>query len=217
MVYFLSAALILLLLALLVALYFRNELKDLHKHYNLQAEFLQSAKKIADEAIRENVELSRKANAFEQCIRGLEGSRDLALELQRKQLEAAFELQAQAIRHDAIQRAKVVNKGFDGETFSPFSMKGFNPKDFQFVGGTIDFLVYKGLSDYNKGDESIDLYLLEIKTGNADLNDRQRQLRNAVKAGKVYFATFNPDKQELRRWSCQTDEKITLGNVSENL
>ena len=214
--YILVVALILFVVASIVAIYYYSQLADLQKHYNLQEHFLQSSKKTTDDAIKEAMEEKRKAELFQRVIQGLEEKHENFMQLQRQQLTAEFELRAQEIRRDAVQRAKVVNKGFDGETFSPFAMSGFNPKDFQFVGGTIDFLVYNGRSDYAKGDQPIDLYLLEIKTGNADLSDRQRQLRNAVKAGNVYFAIFNPDKQELRRWSCQTDEKIILDRDLEN-
>ena len=83
--------------------------------------------------------------------------------------------------------------GFVSEQFAPL-LTQFNPKDFRHFGDPIDYLVIKGLSDARDGTDIEEIVLLDIKSGNSQLNSVQRKIRDAVKAGKVRFATFNPEK-----------------------
>ena len=104
------------------------------------------------------------------------------------------------IRADAIKRSKHTNRGFSTEHQAPFMIPRWDHKDFRFLGGTVDYVVFNNL---NEDELDVDVVLLDIKTGNADLNKRQRRIRNAVIQNKVSFCTYNPDKAELRTWDSQ--------------
>lgn len=49
-------------------------------------------------------------------------------------------------------------------------------------------------------EEIEEIILLDVKTGKADLNKTQRRIRDAITAGRVSFATYNPDTNDYRRW-----------------
>ncbi len=190
---------------LLLIIYLRKELKDLRQQYNLQEEIVQSAKRIADDSIYEANEFRRRARIMEQLATAQENRTKEELQLQKLNLEARFALEAQGIRREAVQKAKVINKGFDGETFSPLLQKNWTSKDFRHIGDPIDFLVLAGAeairSDFQ---EEIDnVVLLEIKTGSSDLNKVQRRIRDAVVSNKVQFAVYNPDTKTTRIWSSE--------------
>lgn len=128
-------------------------------------------------------------------------------EAQRNELEtklrAEFADTEAKIRKDAVERAKYVSKGFDGETFSPLLQKSWLSTDFRHIGDPIDYLVISGASLVRAGlEEDIEsITLLEIKTGGADMNKVQRRIRDAVVKGKVQFGLYNPDTQVTRIWS----------------
>lgn len=67
-----------------------------------------------------------------------------------------------------------------GEQLVPF-LDGFkyNPKDLQFIGQPIDYLVF----DLDQGE----IVFLEIKTGNSKLSKNQKTIRDIVKVGRVRF------------------------------
>ena len=81
------------------------------------------------------------------------------------------------IREDAILRSQAVITGL-----LPF-LPGFrfNPKDARFLGSPVDFVVFDGL------DEGAlrRVLFVEVKTGDADLSARERQVRDAVRGGAV--------------------------------
>jgi predicted Holliday junction resolvase-like endonuclease len=83
-----------------------------------------------------------------------------------------------------------------GEQVAPF-LPGFSydVKDVQWVGGKVDAIVWKGLEAVKSGQGSpddIEVVLLEIKTGKyARVEDDQRLIRAAVKAGRVGFDVFH--------------------------
>jgi predicted Holliday junction resolvase-like endonuclease len=64
----------------------------------------------------------------------------------------------------------------------------YNPKDVRFLGSPVDLVVFDGLAAGNV--ERV--IFVEVKTGGAVLTTRERQVRDAVKAGRVEWA-------ELRR------------------
>lgn len=206
--YVLLVALVLFCIATYLAIHFSSRLSKLQNDYKLQTELLQSTERQRDVQSKDYYEMSQKANAFEKCIRGLEETHAMNLKYQRDHLEAAFELQAKAIRADAVQRAKVVNKGFDGETFSPFLIQEWSAKDFRHIGDPIDYMVFIGAEDVrsNLQSELDGIVLLEVKTGDSDLNKVQRRIRDAVVNGDVEFALYNADDKTIRIWS-QRDPK----------
>jgi predicted Holliday junction resolvase-like endonuclease len=88
-----------------------------------------------------------------------------------------------SIRNDAIQRSQSVIIGKVSEHLLPYMPQfAFNPKDVRFVGSPIDLIIFNGMDE---GDVQ-DIYFVEVKTGaSAALTKRERQIRNAIEAGKV--------------------------------
>jgi len=87
-----------------------------------------------------------------------------------------------AVRADAIVRSQAVITGRVSEQLLPFLPGfGFNPKDARFLGSPVDFVVFDGL------DEGAlrRVLFVEVKTGDADLSARERQVRDAVRGGAV--------------------------------
>lgn len=89
---------------------------------------------------------------------------------------------ARGIRQDAVQRSQATIAGLVHEQIVPF-LPGFpfNPKDARFIGSPVDFIVFDGL-DVGRLERIV---LLEVKTGNAKLTSRERQIRDVARAGMV--------------------------------
>ncbi len=94
-----------------------------------------------------------------------------------------------AIRQDAIVRSQATIAGQVHEQLLPILPDfPFSPKDVRFLGSPVDLVVFDGL---DAGDLR-GIVFIEIKTGGAALSKRERQLRDAVNAGRVSW-------QEMRR------------------
>lgn len=86
------------------------------------------------------------------------------------------------IRDDAIRRSQSVTAGKVSEHIAPFMPQfKFNPKDARFIGSPIDLVVFDGLDEGSVRE----VVLVEVKTGAGSLSARERQVRDAVRAGKV--------------------------------
>lgn len=87
-----------------------------------------------------------------------------------------------AIRQDAVQRSQAVTVGKVSEQLLPY-LPGFrfNPKDARFLGSPVDLVVFDGLSE----GELRGVWFLEVKTGNAALSSRERQIRDAILEKRV--------------------------------
>jgi predicted Holliday junction resolvase-like endonuclease len=91
-------------------------------------------------------------------------------------------------RQDAINRSKAVILGKVTEHLVPFQNGfPFNPKEARFIGSPIDIIVFDGIDN----EDVVDIYMLEIKTGNSSLNKRQRLIRDAVREGRVHWRELN--------------------------
>ncbi len=114
---------------------------------------------------------------------------------QREASVALAEWKAQhaaALRHDAVQRSQAVTAGKVYEQLVPF-LPGFafNPKDARFLGSPIDLVVFDGLD----AGEVRRVVLVEVKTGGSTLSGRERQVREAVQAGRVEWLELRlPDQ-----------------------
>ncbi len=87
-----------------------------------------------------------------------------------------------AVRQDAIQRSLAVTAGKVYEQLVPYLPDfPFNPKDVRFLGSPVDFVVFDGLSD----GRLTRIVFVEVKTGDAQLSSRERQVRDAVQAPRV--------------------------------
>src|SRR2546430_16522910 len=84
-----------------------------------------------------------------------------------------------AIGRDAIQRSHAVTVGKVHEQLIPYLPEfQFNPKDARFLGTPVDLVVFDGLDE----GQLRRVVFIEVKTGGATLNVRERQVRDAVQA-----------------------------------
>ena len=91
------------------------------------------------------------------------------------------------IRRAAALQSRAVTVGLVSQEFAPF-LPGFdfNPKDARFLGSPVDFVVFDGLDD----GAVRRVVFVEVKTGEADLSGRERQVRDAILAGRVSWTTL---------------------------
>ena len=113
-----------------------------------------------------------------------------------KQLTAQLEVakkewlikEEKRIREDAAARSKSVRIGHMTEHLTPYLPDfSYNPKDARFLGAPTDLIVFDGLDE----GELSEIVFIEVKTGKSTMNKRERQVRDAIKNGRVRF-------QELR-------------------
>jgi predicted Holliday junction resolvase-like endonuclease len=92
------------------------------------------------------------------------------------------------IRQDAIDRSRSVIIGRVTEHMTPWLPSfPYNPKDARFIGSPVDMIVFDG----SDAEQLRRIIFLEIKTNTSALSNRQRQLRDVIRAGRVEW-------QELR-------------------
>jgi predicted Holliday junction resolvase-like endonuclease len=109
-----------------------------------------------------------------------------SLETARREVRVEFEewkrQYEQSIRQDAIQKSQGAILGKVTERFIPYLPEfSYNPRDARFMGDPVDFVVFDGLSE---GDVRKVIFV-EVKTGASVLNLRERQVRDAIRSGKV--------------------------------
>ena len=91
------------------------------------------------------------------------------------------------IRRDAIHQSRATLKGQLVEQLVPVLPDFlFDAADARFLGAPIDYVVFDG---YTVG-EDIEIVLVEIKTGNAQLSKGERRIREAVRQGRIRFETI---------------------------
>ena len=95
------------------------------------------------------------------------------------------------VRDDAVTRSQAVTAGKIYEQLVPF-LPGFefNPKDARFLGSPVDFVIFDGLSE----GEVRRVVFVEVKSGRAQLNVRERGVRNIVRSGLVEWAEVRVDR-----------------------
>ena len=93
-----------------------------------------------------------------------------------------------AERADAVKKSRAVLGGLAGEQVAPF-MPGFpcNPADARFVGKPVDFVAFPGAAD---GDEIKEVLLIEVKSGEASLSKREREIKACVQEGRLRFVEY---------------------------
>ena len=85
-------------------------------------------------------------------------------------------------RKDAVQQSRAVTRGQMYEQLVPYLPDfPFNPKDAQFLGRPVDFVVFDGLDE---GDLRR-IVFVEVKTGGSKLTTRERLVRDAIRGGRV--------------------------------
>ena len=92
------------------------------------------------------------------------------------------------LRKDAVKRSRAVIGGQVVEQVAPY-LPNFpcNPSDARFIGKPVDFIAFPGLSDRDTVDEVL---LIEVKTGRSELNAREKEIRRAVKEGRVRYVEY---------------------------
>jgi predicted Holliday junction resolvase-like endonuclease len=89
---------------------------------------------------------------------------------------------ARDIRREAVSQSRAVTRGQVFEQFAAyFPDFEFSPKDAQFLGKPVDFVVFDGLDE----GELRRIVFVEIKTGGAGLSTRERRIREAIQSGRV--------------------------------
>lgn len=129
-------------------------------------------------------ELYRVAAGQNENINLLNGKINELLERQTDQVKKA--------RLDAVATSKAVIKGKISENLAVLLPNWkWSVADSRFLGGSpLDFIVYQGMSN----DLITDIILIDVKTGSAQLTPRQKQIKNAISAGRVSFETVHIDK-----------------------
>jgi predicted Holliday junction resolvase-like endonuclease len=86
------------------------------------------------------------------------------------------------IREDAVKKSQAVTLGKVTEHLIPYLPDfAYNPRDVRFLGSPIDLIVFDGLDEGDLGD----IVFIEVKTGDSDLNNRERRVREAVQGKRV--------------------------------
>ncbi len=120
-------------------------------------------------------------------LRGLESNLELIASQRAKELA---QREVERAREDAAKRSAAVTAGKIYEQLAPLlpSFK-YNPKDARFLGSPIDFIVFDGLSD----GRDVTIRLIEVKTGESKLSDRESKVKNAVERCRVSFEVLRID------------------------
>jgi predicted Holliday junction resolvase-like endonuclease len=94
------------------------------------------------------------------------------------------------MRKEAVQQSRAVTRGQIYEQLVPY-LPGFrfNPKDAQFLGRPVDFVVFDGLDE---GDLRR-IVFAEVKTGGSKLTTRERLVRDAIREGRVEWVEIRAD------------------------
>ena len=94
------------------------------------------------------------------------------------------------MRKNAVQQSRAVTRGQMYEQLVPY-LPGFrfNPKDAQFLGRPVDFVIFDGLDE---GDLRR-IVFAEVKTGGSKLTTRERLVRDAIREGRVEWAEIRAD------------------------
>ena len=86
------------------------------------------------------------------------------------------------LRRDAVSQSKAITRGQIYEQFAAhFPGFDFNPKDAQFLGRPVDFVVFDGLDEGSLRR----IVFVEVKTGTSTLNTRERRVRDVIRSGAV--------------------------------
>ena len=99
-------------------------------------------------------------------------------------------LHSRAIRRDAVERSQAVIAGKVSEQLLPY-LPGFDydPKDVRFLGSPVDLVVFDGLS----AGRLQRVVFIEVKTGKANLSQREKQVREVVTARRVEWDEWRID------------------------
>ena len=105
--------------------------------------------------------------------------------------EIRIKIKLKKIRQDAVKRSNAVKGGQLAEQLAPF-LPNFpcNPADAHFLGQPIDYIAFPGLCENNTVDE---ILLIEVKTNTSLLSSREKEIREAVKSGRIRYVEYRID------------------------
>ena len=105
--------------------------------------------------------------------------------------EFRIKIKLKKIRQDAVKRSNAVKGGQLAEQLAPF-LPNFpcNPADAHFLGQPIDYIAFPGLCENNTVDE---ILLIEVKTNTSQLSSREKEIREAVKSGRIRYVDYRID------------------------
>lgn len=91
-------------------------------------------------------------------------------------------------RNDAVKRSRAVLGGQFGEQLAPF-LPDFpcNPGDARFIGKPVDYIAFPGTAEGRSVEE---ILLIEVKSGTSALSAREKEIREAVKKGRVRYVEY---------------------------
>ena len=91
-------------------------------------------------------------------------------------------------REKAVKRSREVLGGQFGEQVAPY-LPGFpcNPGDCKFLGQPVDFIAFPGSAVGKPIDEVL---FIEVKSGKSQLSEREKQIRSAIKNGRVRYVEY---------------------------
>ncbi|MDR2618145.1 MAG: hypothetical protein LBC62_04660 [Treponema sp.] len=124
------------------------------------------------------------------CLHFLLAGRKIGLSQGRRQERAEWESgRVEEIVRTRLKQSRAVLGGLVSEQIAPL-LPGFpfDPGDCRFIGKPVDFIVFKGMNE-----QAIEeVIFLEVKSGvSRSLNDQEKKLRDAVRAGRVRWAEYS--------------------------
>jgi len=132
---------------------------------------------------------ANKAKQLEDDARILRASVDsLKEQLAAKDSKHLVEVDDQ--RKSAVNKARSILKGKITEEIAPLLPDfPYAFGDCKFFGSPLDYIIFSGMSEGNVEE----IIFLDVKTGEAKLNQVQRQIRKCVLDKRVKFVTFTPE------------------------
>jgi predicted Holliday junction resolvase-like endonuclease len=152
-----------------------------------------------------NADVSSKIGLLQGQLQALRTEFDL-------RLQAAIAEKEQDIRGDAIKKSHAITIGKALEHFIPYLPSfAYNPKDARFLGTPVDFVVFDGLD----AGHVKSIAFVEVKTGTSQLTSRERQIRDAVRQGRVDWIEIRHATKELSQNGLATEAQLTLRELNQ--
>lgn len=108
--------------------------------------------------------------------------RDLQRQLEEK--DAAHIIEKAKVKKDSTFRSSAVNWGKTIEHFVPFMTKfPVPPEDVVFLGMPIDYVGFTNTESKTK----CEVHFIEVKSGNAFLMGKQKNIKKAIQEGRVHW------------------------------
>lgn len=91
-------------------------------------------------------------------------------------------------REKAVKKSREILGGQFGEQIAPY-LPNFpcNPGDCKFLGQPVDFIAFPGSAEGKSVDEVL---FIEVKSGKSQLSEREKQIRSAIKNGRVRYIEY---------------------------